>query len=106
MILKYTSEYFSYQFVYNKLVPEISRVSDQLVPKTATDCLVLETRLHYRRPTGSCTQSIKWCHFQQPGVIPNNSSAVAEMGDRLATIDMGQKVGGLLCQFLWGNWLI
>ena len=25
----------------------------------------------------------------------NKSSAVAEMGDRLATIDMGQKVGGM-----------
>jgi len=28
------------------------------------------------------------------------SSAVAEMGDHLATIDMGRKVGGLLCSFL------
>jgi len=27
------------------------------------------------------------------------NSAVAEMGDRLATIDMGRKVGGLLCPF-------
>jgi len=33
----------------------------------------------------------------------NKSSAVAEMGDRLATIDMGQKVGGLLCPFPWGT---
>jgi len=31
------------------------------------------------------------------------SSAVAEMGDRLATINMGQKVGGLLCPFLSGE---
>ena len=30
----------------------------------------------------------------------DKSSAVAEMGDRLATIDMGRKVGGgLLCPF-------
>jgi len=28
-------------------------------------------------------------------LIHNKSSAVAEMGDRLATIDMGRKVGGL-----------
>jgi len=28
------------------------------------------------------------------------SSAVAEMGDRLAAIDMGRKNGGLLCSFL------
>jgi len=27
----------------------------------------------------------------------NKSSAVAEMGDRLATIDMGRKVGGGCC---------
>jgi len=31
----------------------------------------------------------------------NKSSAVAEMGDRFATIDMDRKVGGgLLCPFL------
>jgi len=31
------------------------------------------------------------------------SSAVAEMGDRLITIDAGRKVGGgLLCPFPWG----
>ena len=35
----------------------------------------------------------------------NNSSAVAEMGDRLAATDMGRKVGGLLCPFLWGSWV-
>ena len=29
----------------------------------------------------------------------NKSSAVADMGDRLATIDMGQKVGGLWSPF-------
>ena len=31
-------------------------------------------------------------------------SAVAEMGDRLATIDVGRKVGGL-CLFLEGSWV-
>ena len=29
----------------------------------------------------------------------NKSSAVAEMGDRVATIDMGRKEGELLCPF-------
>ena len=33
------------------------------------------------------------------GTLINKSSAVAEMGDGLATIDMGRKVGGLLCPF-------
>jgi len=32
----------------------------------------------------------------------NKSSAVAEMGDRLATVDIGRK-RGLLCPFLWGS---
>ena len=32
----------------------------------------------------------------------NKSSAVTEMGDRLATIDIGQKVRGLLCPFHGG----
>jgi len=33
--------------------------------------------------------------------------AVAEMGDRLATINMGRKVGGawLLCPFPRGSWV-
>ena len=31
-------------------------------------------------------------------------SSVAEMGDRLATIDMGRKVG-VLCAFPWGSWV-
>jgi len=36
----------------------------------------------------------------------NKSSAVAEMGDRLATIDMDPKVGrGLLCPFPWRSWV-
>jgi len=33
----------------------------------------------------------------------NKSSAVAEMGDRLATIDMDRKEGGLLCPFMCGE---
>jgi len=33
--------------------------------------------------------------------MPDKCSAVAEMGDRLATIDMGRKLGGL-CPFLGG----
>jgi len=33
----------------------------------------------------------------------NKSSAVAEMGDRLGTIEMGRKVGALLCPFAWGE---
>jgi len=32
----------------------------------------------------------------------NKSSAVAEMGDRLTTIDMSRKVG-MLCRFPWGE---
>ena len=34
----------------------------------------------------------------------NNSSAVAETGDRLATIDMGQKVGAAVPLSL-GSWV-
>ena len=33
------------------------------------------------------------------------SSAVAEMGDRLATIDMGRKVGGVVLLFGEGSWV-
>jgi len=33
--------------------------------------------------------------------MSNKSSAVAEMGDRLATVDMGRKKG-MLCPFLGG----
>jgi len=36
-------------------------------------------------------------------VLNNNSSAVAEMGDRLATIDMGRKVGAAVPPFYWGE---
>jgi len=35
----------------------------------------------------------------------HNSSAVAEMGDSLATIDMGRKVGGYCAPFLGGSWV-
>jgi len=34
----------------------------------------------------------------------NKCSAVAEMGDRLATIDMGRKLGVCGCPF-WGSWI-
>jgi len=33
------------------------------------------------------------------------SSAVAEMGDRLATIDMGRKVGGGALPLSMGSWV-
>jgi len=36
--------------------------------------------------------------------MENKSSAVAETGDRLATIDMGRKVGAAVCPFPWGSW--
>jgi len=35
----------------------------------------------------------------------NKNSAVAETGDRLATIDMGQKWRRLLCPLSWGSWV-
>jgi len=35
----------------------------------------------------------------------NKSSAVAEMGDRLVTIDMGGKVRGCCAPFRWGSWV-
>ena len=35
------------------------------------------------------------------GIFDNKCSAVAEMGDRLATTDMGREVG-VLCPF-WGD---
>ena len=37
-------------------------------------------------------------------VKADESSAVDEMGDRLATIDMDRKGGGLLCPFPGGSW--
>jgi len=33
----------------------------------------------------------------------NKCSAVAEMGDRLTTIDMGRKVGGCCARFIEGD---
>jgi len=36
--------------------------------------------------------------------VSNMSSAVAEMGDRFATIDMGRRVWGLLCPFPFRGW--
>jgi len=35
--------------------------------------------------------------------ICNKSSAVAEMGDSLATIDMGRKLGSTVPHFFWGG---
>jgi len=35
----------------------------------------------------------------------NKSSAVAEMGDRLATIETGRKVGGCCASFRRGTWV-
>ena len=35
----------------------------------------------------------------------HKSSAVVEMGDRLATIDMGRKVGAAVSLFLRGSWV-
>ena len=37
-------------------------------------------------------------------VAYNKCSALAEMGDRLATIDMGRKVG-VLCPFFRRSWI-
>ena len=45
-----------------------------------------------------CTVRVN--HISQ--INGNRSSVVAEMGDRLATIDMGWKVRGLLCPFSAG----
>jgi len=36
-------------------------------------------------------------------LLSNKSSAVAEMGDRLTTIDMGQKEGGCCAPFFLGG---
>jgi len=41
---------------------------------------------------------LKWAKLY--GVSLNKCSAVAELGDRLATIDMGRKVGGCSSPFL------
>jgi len=48
--------------------------------------------------------NVEWnVKLQSPGK-KNKSSAVAEIGDCLATIDMGRKAGGgLLCPFLEGE---
>jgi len=46
-----------------------------------------------------------WLYYAFQTVIrnTNKSSAVAEMGDRLATIDMGQKVGAAVPPFRGGE---
>jgi len=43
--------------------------------------------------------------IQCDNTVLYKSSATADMGDPLATIDMGRKVGVLLCPFPWGNWV-
>ena len=51
-----------------------------------------------RRPHGRCAQEAIKCHVtatKRKTCIANKSSAVYQMGDRLATIDMGRKLGGV-----------
>jgi len=43
--------------------------------------------------------------FYAYNVIFNKSSAVADSSDRLATIDMGQKVGDRCGPFRGGSWV-
>ena len=53
-----------------------------------------------RSPISATAELLFILPYQQQGKY--KSSATAEMGDRLATIDVGQK-WGLLCPFLWGG---
>jgi len=46
-----------------------------------------------------CDERMSVCLFLCPLAYLNKCSAAAETGDRLATIDMCRKVGGLLCPF-------
>jgi len=56
--------------------------------------------------TGRTSGPQKACPTLPEHMKEDKSSAVAEMGHCLATIDMSQKVGGLLCPFPWeGNWV-
>ena len=49
-----------------------------------------------------CDESV--CLSVCPPAYLNKSSAVDEMGDHLAIIDMGRRRGeGLLCPFPWGG---
>jgi len=43
-----------------------------------------------------------WAHRSRTATY-DKSSAVAEMGYRLVTIDMGRKVGGCCAPFVWGG---
>jgi len=43
--------------------------------------------------------------MMKPVANKNKSSAVAEMGDRLATIGMGRKWGGGCCVALGPHWV-
>jgi len=49
-----------------------------------------------------CSLSVRLCVC--PLAFLNKCSAVAEMGDRLATTDMGRKLGGGLCPIFSGEW--
>jgi len=55
----------------------------------------------YEHDTSSIHGRLKWTEVEWP--VVNNCLAVAEMGDRLATIDMGRKLVGP-CSF-WGSWV-
>ena len=66
-------------------------VSDVVVrPTTEDNCFVLD-------PYGQCTHALTVTAFVHR--IDNKNLAVAEMGDRLATIDMSRKVGVFLFLF-------
>ena len=54
--------------------------------------------LLYEKPTNSVYSGVLMLCLP----IGNKSSAVAELGDRLATIDTGRKVGGCCAPFLRG----
>ena len=58
-------------------------------------------------PTGCVFKRPIKCHvtaIKRKTRIANKSSAVDQMGDRLATIDMGGKLGGVP-PFVGGSWI-
>jgi len=58
-----------------------------------------------RRSTGGATLGYTVDEYRVNAYSENNSSAAAEMGYRLATIDMGRKVRELLHPFPLGSWI-
>jgi len=51
------------------------------------------------------TKKITYQQISMRAILPvktNKSSTVAEMGDRLSTMDMGRKMGGCCAPFRWG----